>query len=102
MDEVTSAYRINPASVTHTCDRVGRAKANWTICRAVQDILPDEYDDIRNSLNKKAWMWRDLAMAYRHEHQYLRMLWCFCVAFVKNPKELIEVFKKRKNKSIVE
>lgn len=102
LDEVTSAYRINPTSVTHTCDRVGRAKANWTICRAVQDILPDEYDDIRNSLNKKAWMWRDLAMAYRHEHQYLRMLWCFCVAFVKNPKELIEVFKKRKNKSIVE
>lgn len=102
LDEVTSAYRINPTSVTHTCDRVGRAKANWTICRAVQDILPDEYDDIRYSLNKKAWMWRDLAMAYRHEHQYLRMLWCFCVAFVKNPKELIEVFKKRKNKSIIE
>ena len=54
LDEVTSAYRINPTSLTHTVDRVGRSKANWSICKAVQDILPDEYDDIRNRLDQKA------------------------------------------------
>ena len=94
LDEVTSAYRINPTSVTHTCDRVGRAKAHWTICKAVQDILPDEYADIRKSLDDTSWMWVELAFAYRHEHQYVRMLWCFFVAFVKNPKGLMGRLKK--------
>lgn len=98
LDQVTSAYRINPASVTHTCDRVGRAKANWTICKAVQDILPDEYDDVRKSLDNKTWMWINLAFAYRYEKKYLRMLWCFFVAFLKNPRGLVDDFKSRKNK----
>lgn len=99
LDEVTSAYRINPTSLTHTVDRVGRSKANWSICKAVQDILPDEYDDIRNRLDQKAWMWRDLAMAYRHEHMYIRMLWSFCVALFMNPKEFIDEVKRRKKKN---
>ena len=96
LDEVTSAYRINPTSVTHTYDMVGRAKAHWTICKAVQEILPDEYDDIRKSLDDTSWMWKDLAFAYRHEQQYVRMLCCFGVAFAKNPKQLIKIIKKRK------
>lgn len=101
LDQVTSAYRINPTSVTHTCSRIGRSKANWTICKAVQEILPDEYDDIRKSLDKKSWMWLDLALAYRHEHQYIRMLWCFFVTFVLDPKGLVSEIKRRKqNKRI--
>lgn len=96
LDEVTSAYRINPTSLTHTCDRVGRAKAHWTICKAVQDILPDEYADIRKSLDDTSWMWVELAFAYRHERQYVRMFWCFFVAFVKNPKGLMGRLKKMK------
>lgn len=96
LDEVTSAYRINPTSVTHTVDRVGRAKAHWTICKGVQDVLPDEYDDIRKSLNDTSWMWIDLAFAYRHERQFVRMFWCFFVAFIKKPKGLIDEIKKRK------
>lgn len=101
LDQVTSAYRINPTSVTHTCSRVGRSKANWTICKAVQEILPDEYDDIRKSLDKKSWMWLDLALAYRHEHQYIRMFWCFFVTFVFDPKGLVSEIKRRKqNKRI--
>ena len=95
LDQVTSAYRINPNSLTHTADRVGRAKAHWTICKAVQDILPEEYDDIRKSLDDTAWMWRDLAFAYRHEHQYVRMFWCFFVAIVKQPKGLIDDIMKK-------
>lgn len=98
MDKVTSAYRINPTSVTHTVDRVGRAKAHWTICKAVQDILPDEFDDIRKSLDDTSWVWIDLAFAYKHEHQYVRMIWCFFVAFTKSPKGLLSDFRKRKSK----
>lgn len=101
LDEVTSAYRINPTSVTHTCDRVGRAKAHWTICKSVQDILPGQYEDIRKKLNDTSWMWIDLAFAYKHEHQYIKMLWCFLVAFVKKPKGLIEDFdRRRKQKAL--
>lgn len=96
LDQVTSAYRINPMSVTHTCDRVGRAKAHWTICKSVQDILPDEYEDIRKSLDQKSWMWRELALAYKHEHHYVRMLWCVFIAFLKNPKETWEFFAMKK------
>lgn len=99
VDQVTSAYRINPTSLTHTVDRVGRSKANWTICKAVQDILPDKYEDIRKSLYKKAWMWRDLAFAYRYERCYLRMIWCLFVAFIKNPKEFMKDIKSRTRKT---
>ena len=98
LDKVISACRINHTSVTHTVDRVGRSKANWTICKAVQEVLPDEYDDIRKSLDQKAWMWRDLAFAYKYEHRYLPMLWCFMVAFAKNPKEFVGDFKSRRNR----
>lgn len=100
LDEVTSAYRINPASVTHTCDRIGRAKANWTICKAVQDILPNEYDDIRRSLDNIYWAWIDLAFAYKHEHQYFRMFWCFFVAFIKDPKGWINNMNNRRKKAM--
>ena len=96
LDQVTAAYRINLMSVTHTCDRVGRAKAHWTICKSVQDILPDEYEDIRKSLDQKSWMWRELALAYKHEHQYLRMIWCAFIAFLKDPEETWESFVKKK------
>ena len=99
LDEVTSAYRINPTSLTHTVDRVGRSKANWTICKAVQEILPDEYDDIRRSLDNKSWMWLDLALAYRYEHQYIRMLGCLLVTFLIDPKGLIYEYKRRKKLS---
>ena len=100
LDQVTSAYRINPTSVTHTCDRVNRAKANWKICKSVQEILPDTYDDIRKSLDAKDWMWKDLAFAHKHERHFFRMLWCFFMAFLHNPKCLWELFtinKKRKH-----
>jgi glycosyltransferase involved in cell wall biosynthesis len=39
LNEVTCAYRINPTSVTHTVNRVARAKANRDIDLAVADIF---------------------------------------------------------------
>lgn len=96
IDQVTSSYRINPTSVTHTYDRVGRSKVNWKINEALRDVVPEEYEDIHKALDDKTWLWIDLGFAYRHEHQYLRMLWCFFVAFLKSPKEMIGEYKRRK------
>lgn len=95
IDQVTSSYRINPTSVTHTYDRVGRSKVNWKINEALRDVVPEEYEDIHKALDDKTWLWIDLGFAYRHEHQYLRMLWCFFVAFIKSPQELIGEYKRR-------
>lgn len=95
LDEVTSAYRINPTSVTHTCDRVGRAKAHWTICKSVQEVLPSQYDDIRRSLNNMTWAWLDLAMAYKHEKRYVKMICCLLIYFVNAPKQFFVLLKKR-------
>ncbi len=92
IDEATAAYRINPTSITHTCNRVGRAKANRTICHAVADILPPQYEDIRRKLRKTNWVWVSLVLAYKAEHKYLQMLGAMCVATVACPKQLFELF----------
>ena len=95
LDEVTSSYRINPTSVTHTYDRIGRSKVNWEINEALRDVVPKEYEDIHKALDNKTWLWIDLGFAYKHERQFLRMLWCFFVAFLKSPKELFGDFYRR-------
>ena len=86
LDDVTSAYRINPNSVTHTCDRVGRAKANWQICPAVADILPEQYADIADDLRHLDWVWWSVALAHKHEHHYIRAIGCLIVLLFKDPK----------------
>lgn len=88
LNQVTTAYRINPTSVTHTCDRIGRAKAHRTICNAIADILPPQYADISNDLRHTDWVWVSLMFAYKHEHQYLHMLGAMFMALVKCPKVL--------------
>ncbi len=92
IDEVTAAYRINPTSVTHTCNRVGRAKANRTICHAVADILPPQYADISRRLRKTNWVWVSLVLAYKAEHKYLQMIGAMCVAMLACPKQLFKLF----------
>lgn len=79
IDDVTTAYRINPTSVTHSNvdkRRLGLAKANFEIIKNVQSILPEEYDDIRKELDKTAWIWFNLANAYKHSRKYFHMIWC--------------------------
>lgn len=77
LDEVTSAYRINPSSLTHTVDKVGRAKAHSTICRKLGEVLPQEFG---RYLKIGGWMYFSVFMAYRKEKKYLHMLaylfWC--------------------------
>lgn len=94
INEPLVAYRINPTSVTHTCNRVGRAKANRDICKAVADILPDEYADIREELRNVNWVWISLFFAYKHEKQYLRMLYAIFMVIIKCPDALWITYKR--------
>ena len=82
LDEVTSAYRINPTSLTHTVDRVARAKANKTICQSLSEVLPPEYSPY---LKKAGWMYFSVFMAYRKERKWFKMLSSFFVCFFKYP-----------------
>lgn len=101
-DEVTCAYRINPTSVTHTVNRVARAKASRDICRKVADILPEEYSDIAADLRKTNWVWISLIFAYKAEKRYFGMLGSFIMAAILCPKSLWKTIReslyKRKNK----
>lgn len=94
INEPMVAYRINPMSVTHTCSRVGRAKANWTICQSVADILPEEYADIASELRTPNWAWVSLMLAYKAEKKYIPMLGCAIVALFKCPRTLRNTYKK--------
>ena len=98
INEPMVAYRINPTSVTHTCNRVGRAKANRDICLAVADILPEEYADISTNLRKLDWVWISLLFAYKHEKKYFQMLGCLLMAIIKCPRSLLDTYKKSKTK----
>lgn len=102
LDEVTCAYRINPSSITHSgvdARRLGLAKANFKLLPAVASVLPDGYEDIKDDLNNNtAWLWFNLANAYRHLHQYFRMTGCLLICGIKNPKMLYEKLKNRNRK----
>lgn len=95
IDQVVAAYRINPTSVTHTVDRVERAKANWPIINSVIEVLPSEYSDLRKKLKDTSWMWEDLGFAYKAQRKYLRMGGCFLLSFVNNPRNAARSFRKK-------
>lgn len=88
LDEVTCAYRINPTSVTHTVNRVARAKASREICIKVADILPDEYADIAADLRNTDWVWVTLIFAYKAEKHYFGMMGALIMSMIKCPKSL--------------
>ena len=90
LNEVTGAYRINPNSVTHTVNRVARAKANRDICLKVADVLPEEYADIADDLRHTDWVWVSLVFAYKAEKRYLGMMGALFMSLIKCPKTLYE------------
>ena len=96
ISEVTCAYRINPTSVTHTVNRVARAKANKEICIKVADILPEEYKDIADDLRDTRWVWISLLFAYKAEKRYLGMVGALFMSVIKCPGALWNTWKKRK------
>lgn len=88
LNQITAAYRINPTSVTHSNfdeRRLGLAKANFAINKAVQDILPQKYEDIKKDLDNTAWIWFNLANAYKHSHKYLGMTYALIRCFFRDP-----------------
>ena len=87
LDEVTSAYRINPTSITHTVDRVGRAKANLSICKSLSEVLPPEY---AHYLKKDGWMYFSVFMAYHKEKRYVKMLEYLLYCLIRYPKYTIK------------
>lgn len=95
LDEVTCVYRVNPMSVTHTVNRVARAKANRDICYKVADILPNEYADIAENLRDTRWVWVSLIFAYKAEKRYLGMLGALIMSLILCPKSLLRTLKKR-------
>ena len=96
LDEITCAYRINPTSVTHTVNRVARAKVNREICIKVADILPEEYKDIADDLRNTDWVWISLIFAYKAEKRYLGMIWALFISLIKCPRSLWNTWRKRK------
>lgn len=96
LDEVTSAYRINPTSLTHTVDRIGRAKANMTICKSLKEVLPEEYGCY---LEKGGWMIYSVAHAYRKEKKYISMAAYFSWCLMRYPKFTIKRLISKVNKS---
>lgn len=103
IDEVMAAYRINPASLTHTVDRVERAKANWSISKSVIKALPDKYADLKKGLKDTSWMWEELGLAYKAKRKYFLMGYCFVRSFLSRPGKAIRVFRKRwKNRHNIE
>ena len=98
LDQVTAAYRINPTSVTHTVNRVARAKATREICQKVADILPEEYADISADLRDTRWVWISLIFAYKAEKRYVGMLGSIFIASVLCPMSLLKtIWKTKKN-----
>lgn len=93
LNEVTCAYRINPTSLTHTVNRVARAKANRDICAKVADILPDEYADIAADLRDTRWVWISLIFAYKAERRYLGMMGALIMSIIKCPRGLWKILK---------
>ena len=97
LDEITSAYRFNPTSVTHTQwvkERVGRIKMEFDLQPRIADVLPEEYADIAVDLRNTKWAWLPLAKAYFKNKQYVRMMGALIVYFVKNPRNIGPVLSK--------
>lgn len=101
LDEVTSAYRINPASVTHTQwvkERVDKIKYEFALQPRIAEILPAEYSDIAANLRNTNWVHGALVKAYYKDKSYCKMLGELLVVAVKFPqfyKELaVKIYKK--------
>lgn len=95
LNEVTCAYRINPTSVTHTVNRVDRAKASRDICIKVAEILPTEFKDIADDLRKTDWVWISLIYAYKAEKRYLGMIVAIIISMIKYPRSVWKIIWKK-------
>ncbi len=103
LNEVTTAYRINPNSVTHknTNERRLRvAKENFRINNSLKSILPPEYGDLKKELDDDAWIWYNLARACWHSNKYFQSVYSLFRGFIKCPRQLFtelgKILRRRK------
>lgn len=98
LNEVTCAYRLNQASVTHSNPikrKIEVTKEAFRLIPAVASVLPKGYEDIQKNLRENtAWIWWDLGHAYFKAHNILKALWCVLRCGIKNPLYLILSTKK--------
>ena len=96
LDQVTTAYRINPTSLTHTVNRVKRAKAHFEICRKLKEVLPEEYGKY---LKRGGWMYFSVFRAYQKEKKYLPAMGYLLWSLLRYPHFTIQkVYSLFKNK----
>lgn len=96
LNQVTCAYRVNPASLTNAVwpkERVGRIKADRIVYKGVAEILPPEYADIAADFRDIRWTWVPLMFAYKAEKRYWGMIGCFIVSCFVCPGRLWRAFK---------
>lgn len=92
LNEVTASYRLNPSSVTHTCNDIKRWEADFKIRENIISILPLEYHKyLKNSWNT----YFKLAMAYRKQKKNKLMIKFFMQSFFAHPlkfsKRIIDI-----------
>lgn len=96
LNQVTCAYRVNPASLTNALwpkERVGRIKEDRKVYKGVAEILPPEYADIAADFRDIRWTWVPLMFAYKAEKRYWGMIGCFIVSCFVCPGRLWRAFK---------
>lgn len=94
IDQPMVAFRINPTSLTHTEDKITRAKAGPDICDAIADILPAEYSSIARKLRRKRRQkWVSLAHAYMANGMWLKMCGCIVLSIFMCPRTLLAATK---------
>ena len=103
LNEVTTAYRINPNSVTHNNTnerRLAVAKANFNINNSLKSVLPPEYEDLKKEFDDDAWIWYNLARAYWHSKKSPQSFYSLLRGFIKSPSQLFievkKIIKRRK------
>lgn len=90
-NKTTAAYRINPNSITHTCDTVNRWKEDFKIRKNLIKALPADYHKYFNNSQHTYFM---LAMAYRKKSRYIRMGICFLCSFFCSPAKFVKELSK--------
>lgn len=97
INQVTSAYRINPTSLTHTVNAVKRWEIAFIIRKQLMCILPKEYHKYLNNKWNNYFM---LSMAYRKNKNRTKFIYYQLHSFFCHPtmylKKMLHVIKERK------
>lgn len=88
INQVTSSYRMNPDSVTHTVNAVKRWEADFKIRKELMEILPVEYHVY---LKDNAYAYHMIGMAYRNQKKIHLFLLYQIKAFISNPFSYINI-----------